>query len=85
MCMIVQIDTHRIVRMRTNIDIDDALLSEAMKISGISTKKAMVEAALEQFVKIAGQRQAIKELKGMGWDGDLDAMREGRFHDKEPW
>jgi Arc/MetJ family transcription regulator len=71
--------------MRTNIDIDDRLLKEAMKATGQKTKKATVEEALREIVKITGQRQALEELRGMGWEGDLDEMREGRFLDKEPW
>ena len=61
--------------MRTNIDIDDRLLEEAMKVSGQKTKKATVEEALRLIVKRAGQRQALEELRGMGWEGDLDEMR----------
>jgi len=61
--------------MRTNIDIDDALLKEAMKVTGQKTKKATVEEALRLIVKRAGQRQALEELRGMGWEGDLDEMR----------
>lgn len=71
--------------MRTNIDIDDELLAEAMKVGGFATKKATVEDALRQYVRIAGQRQALEELRGIGWEGDLDAMRKSRFIDKEPW
>lgn len=61
--------------MRTNIDIDDRLLQEAMKVTGQKTKKATVEEALRLIVKRAGQRQALEELRGMGWEGDLDQMR----------
>jgi len=65
--------------MRTNIEIDDALVAEAMTVLGLKTKKAAVEEALRRAVRQARQRQALKELKGIGWEGDLDAMREGRF------
>jgi Arc/MetJ family transcription regulator len=61
--------------MRTNIDIDDRLLKEAMKATGQKTKKATVEEALRLLVKRAGQRQALDELRGMGWEGDLREMR----------
>lgn len=61
--------------MRTNIDIDDRLLAEAMKVTGQKTKKATVEEALRLIVKRAGQRQALEELRGMGWEGNLDEMR----------
>lgn len=71
--------------MRTNIDIDDKLLAEAMKIGGFATKRATVEDALRQYVQIAGQRQALEELRGLGWEGDLGAMREDRFTDRHRW
>ena len=71
--------------MRTNIDIDDALLAAAMKATGLATKKATVEEALKRLVRASRQRKALDELDGIGWEGDLDAMREGRFVDDEPW
>ena len=64
--------------MRTNIDIDDDLLAEAMAASGLSTKKATVEEALRRLVQRYHRRTALAEMTGLGWDGDLAAMREGR-------
>lgn len=61
--------------MRTNIDIDDDLLKQAMKASGLKTKKAVVEQALEQLVREARARKALRDLRGIGWEGDLGAMR----------
>lgn len=61
--------------MRTNIEIDDALLDEAMAATGLATKKATVEEALRQIVAQRRRRQAIENLAGIGWDGDLDATR----------
>ena len=61
--------------MRTNIELDDDLIAKAMKLSGLPTKKATVELALRQFVENGYRRQALDELWGMGWEGDLDAMR----------
>ena len=61
--------------MRTNIEIDDDLLGEAMAASGLATKKATVEEALRQLVESARRRQALQSSAGIGWDGDLDAMR----------
>jgi Arc/MetJ family transcription regulator len=61
--------------MRTNIDIDDTLLAAAMKATGQVTKKATVEEALRQAVRTARQRQALESLRGIGWEGDLDEMR----------
>jgi len=63
--------------MRTNIDIDDALLGEAMELTGLSTKKAVVEEALAFLVRIKSQRKAFEEMRGLGWEGNLDEMRRG--------
>jgi Arc/MetJ family transcription regulator len=63
--------------VRTNIDIDDDLLKEAMSATGQTTKRATVEEALRTVVRLFRQKQAIEELRGIGWEGDLDAMREG--------
>lgn len=64
--------------MRTNIEIDDILLTEAMDATGLKTKKATIEEALQRLVKNERRRRAIEEMEGMGWEGDLDQMREGR-------
>jgi Arc/MetJ family transcription regulator len=67
--------------MRTNIEIDDELLAKAMKAAGTTTKKATVEEALRQLVENHRGRQAIANLAGLGWEGDLDEMRQGRNFD----
>jgi Arc/MetJ family transcription regulator len=64
--------------MRTNIDIDDALLAQAMTATGLSTKRATVEEGLRLLVRVRGQAKAVADLEGLGWEGDLDALREGR-------
>lgn len=69
--------------MRTNIDIDDALLADAMKASGLPTKKATVEEALRSFVQMKERVRAFEELRGIGWEGNLDEMREGRRFDDD--
>ena len=61
--------------MRTNIEIDDALMAEAIQATGAKTKREAVEKALRQVVRAAQQLRAIKELRGLGWEGDLDDMR----------
>jgi Arc/MetJ family transcription regulator len=62
--------------MRTNIDIDDRLMKRAMKATGQQTKKATVEAALRKVVAISEQIAALEALRGTGWEGDLDKMRD---------
>ena len=61
--------------MRTNIDLDDTLLMEAMKATGLPTKRATVEEALRTLVRQHRQRHALAALRGLGWEGDLDVMR----------
>jgi len=61
--------------MRTNIVIDDDLMNEAMLLSRIKTKKAVVETGLKLLVQMKKQEQ-LKRLRGkLKWDGDLNAMR----------
>lgn len=64
--------------MRTNIEIDDRLMNEAMRRSGERTKRATVEAALRLLVQV--RRQAgIRRLRGkIHWEGNLDQLRRGR-------
>jgi Arc/MetJ family transcription regulator len=67
--------------MRTNIDIDDKLMKQAMKATGATTKKEVVHTALKTLIRLSSQEQVLKKLWGIGWEGDLDAMRESRFLD----
>ncbi len=64
--------------MRTNIDIDDELLARAMATTGLTTKRATVEEGLRLLVRISKQAKALADIKGIGWQGDLDRMRRGR-------
>lgn len=58
--------------MRTNIDINDKLLKQAMKALGVTTKKAAVEGALRQTLEIYGQ-QSLRKLRGkIVWRGHDD-------------
>lgn len=61
--------------MRTNIVIDENLMKEAMALSKLKTKKAVVETALKLLVQMKKQER-LKKLRGkLEWEGDLDAMR----------
>jgi Arc/MetJ family transcription regulator len=64
--------------MRTNIDIDDALLAEAQKLSGQTTKKGTVEEALRLLVRLRRQKEVDKAFGAYPWRGDLDRSRRGR-------
>ena len=69
--------------MRTNIDIDDDLIAEAMAATGLATKKATVEEALRRLVHRHQRLDALADMAGLGWEGDLAAMREGRTPDPQ--
>ncbi|GAB3324869.1 type II toxin-antitoxin system VapB family antitoxin [Haliea atlantica] len=61
--------------MRTNIVIDDQLMAEALKASGLQTKKEVVEQGLRLLVRLC-QQQELRKLRGkVAWEGDLDRMR----------
>ena len=64
--------------MRTNIDIDDELMRQAMRSSGARTKRAVVEEGLRLLIRTRGQG-SIRRLRGkIAWQGDLEASRLGR-------
>ena len=64
--------------MRTTIDIDDALMRKAMRLSGLTTKRAVVEAALRLLIQTHSQI-GIRRLRGkVKWEGNLDDPRPGR-------
>jgi len=61
--------------MRTNIVIDDELMEEAMKVTGIRTKKEVVELGLRTLVQLRRQA-AVRGLKGkVAWQGNLEETR----------
>jgi Arc/MetJ family transcription regulator len=67
--------------MRSNIEIDDDLLAQAMTATGLPTKRATVEAGLQMLVRMRQQAEAFEGLRALGWQGDLDAMRLSRSPD----
>lgn len=69
--------------MRTNIEIDDELMAEAMKATGSTTKRAAVETCLRRIIDLKRQ-EGIRDLFGkIQWDGDLDEMRLSRILERE--
>jgi Arc/MetJ family transcription regulator len=68
-------NTHRRTIMRTNIVIDDKLMAEAIELSRLKTKKAVVETGLRLLIRLKKQER-IKSLRGkLKWDADLEKMR----------
>jgi Arc/MetJ family transcription regulator len=61
--------------MRTNIVIDDELMDEALRATGIKTKREAVEMGLRTLVRL-GRQEEIRRFRGkLVWCGDLDAQR----------
>ena len=61
--------------MRTNIVLDEHLVSEAQQLTGITTKRGIVEEGLKTLIRLKKQ-QAVKDWRGkLAWDDNLDAMR----------
>jgi Arc/MetJ family transcription regulator len=63
---------------RTNIVLDDKLVNDCMKATGIKTQKALIDHALHELLRRENQKK-ILELEGkVHWDGNLDEWRQGR-------
>ncbi len=61
--------------MRTNIEIDDRLMNDALKATGLKTKKDVVELGLKTLVRLKKQ-ESIRNFRGkLDWTDDLDDMR----------
>jgi len=64
--------------MRTNIVIDDKLMSVALKTSGLKTKKEVVEEGLRLLMKVKNQSK-LKKLRGkLKWEGNLEEIRQDK-------
>jgi len=64
--------------MLTNVEIDDQLIEEAQRLTGLKTTREVVDAALRMLIRI--EKANILDLAGkVHWEGNLDESREGRF------
>jgi Arc/MetJ family transcription regulator len=64
--------------MRTTIDIDDDLMQQAMRSSGLRTNRAVIEEALRLLIRTHGQA-TMRRLRGkVSWEGNLESSRLGR-------
>ena len=61
--------------MRTNVVIDDRLMSRARQAGGYRTKKSAIEAGLRLLLQVHSQKGLRALRGGIGWEGDLEAMR----------
>lgn len=61
--------------MRTNIVIDDKLMKDTLRATGLKTKREAVELGLRTLLRL-GQQAQVRALRGkLAWEGDLEAMR----------
>lgn len=62
---------------RTNIEIDDDACTAVMRRYGLRTKRDAVNFALRELAAVSSAER-VRELKGSGWEGDLDELRASR-------
>ena len=61
--------------MRTNIEIDDKLMADTLRVTGLRTKREAVELGLRTLLRLR-QQAGLRRLRGkIEWRGDLEAMR----------
>ncbi len=65
--------------MRTNIVLDDQLVTEGLKLTKLRTKRDLVNLALKELVERRKRRRILKLEGKVKWEGSLDEMRGGRF------
>lgn len=66
--------------MRTNIVLDDDLIDRARQLTGIRTKREVIDVALHTLVRLHEQ-SAVRSLRGkLRWEGNLDELRQDRAH-----
>lgn len=70
--------TGRMAAMPMHIDLDESLVNEVMQLGAYATKKAAVNAALAEFVRVLKRRQLLGLRGQVPWEGSLDRMRERR-------
>jgi Arc/MetJ family transcription regulator len=62
--------------MPTNVVIDEELIAQAMKLTGLKTKRAVIEEALRTLIRDKSQER-VRELRGkLHWEANLDEMRQ---------
>jgi len=61
--------------LRTNVELDDTLVIRAMELTNISTKKALINKALEELIKSNTRKGMLKYMDSGIWEGDLKKMR----------
>jgi len=64
--------------MRTNVVLDEGLVEQAKRLTGIKTTRALIDEALRMLIQLREQGE-VRSLRGrLPWEGDLAALRESR-------
>ena len=64
--------------MRTSVNLDDSLVAEAMKISGMNTKAAVLNLALKEYLRKNNMKKILKYRGKNIWEGNIEEMRKAR-------
>jgi Arc/MetJ family transcription regulator len=67
--------------MRTNIEISDELINEALSISTFKTKKKIVHEALLNYISYLKRKELVNMFGKVEWEGDLSEMRTNKRND----
>lgn len=72
MCISYRDLTHAEITVRTNIDIDDDVLEEAQRLTGLKTKRAVVHEGLRTLIRLKRRREALDLAGKIEWAGNID-------------
>jgi len=65
--------------MRTNIEIDEVIMQQIIRLSAAKTRRRAIEEAIKRYMRYVAQAELLK-LKGkIKWEGDLDEMRTSKY------
>jgi len=64
---------------RTNINLDDDLIGKGLKMTGLRTKRELVDLALRELIRKEDQKSLLSLEGTMRWEGNLDEVRKDRF------
>jgi Arc/MetJ family transcription regulator len=63
---------------RTNVVLDDELVEKCQKLTGITTRRALIDYALQELLRRKRQRRLLELMGSIKWEGDLDSWRKAR-------
>jgi len=64
---------------RTNINLDDTLVQEGMRMTGLRTKRELVDLALREFIRKENQKSILSLEGTIRWEGNTENLRKDRF------